>query len=136
MGAFLSELFRAKIYKRTQGKISRQATFYALAVVLGFGVYRMSAILLSSKEFNMKAPICSAVFLGGCWVFYRLVNFPLFADFLIAVQAEMNKVSWPSRKELKRATIVVLVVMLLLAGVIFLFDIILKIIAVKMGILG
>jgi len=136
VGAFLSELFRARLYKRTQGKISRQATFYALVVILGFGVYRMSAVLLLSKEFNMKAPICTAVFLGGCWAIYRLVNFPVFADFLIAVQAEMNKVSWPSRKELKRATVVVLVVMLLLAGMIFLFDIVLKIIAVKMGILG
>ena len=45
------------------------------------------------------------------WVSYRLVNFPSFADFLIAVEAEMNKVSWPTRVELFRSSIVVLIMM-------------------------
>ena len=40
---------------------------------------------------------------------------PGFADFLIAVEAEMNKVSWPSRGELFRASIVVLVMIFVLA---------------------
>ena len=31
----------------------------------------------------------------GVWVSYRLVNVPAFADFLIAVEAEMNKVLGP-----------------------------------------
>ncbi len=33
----------------------------------------------------------------GLWLCFRLVNMPRFADFLIAVEAEMNKVSWPTR---------------------------------------
>ena len=48
--------------------------------------------------------------LAACvWVSYRLVNVPGFADFLIAVEAEMNKVSWPTRTELFRSSIVVLI---------------------------
>ena len=39
----------------------------------------------------------------GLWVAFRLVNMPAFADFLIAVEAEMNKVSWPTRGELFRS---------------------------------
>ena len=31
------------------------------------------------------------------WFAYRLVNLSSFADFLIAVEVEMTKVSWPSR---------------------------------------
>ena len=51
------------------------------------------------------------VLLAACmWVCYRLVNLPAFADFLIAVEAEMNKVSWPTRPELFRASAVVLIV--------------------------
>ena len=50
--------------------------------------------------------------LFGWWVCYRVVNVPSFADFLIAVEAEMNKVSWPSRAELFRASLVVLVVII------------------------
>ena len=37
---------------------------------------------------------------------------PAFADFLIAVEAEMNKVSWPTRHELIRASMVVMLVMI------------------------
>ena len=32
------------------------------------------------------------------------MNMPRFADFLIAVEAEMNKVSWPSKAELIRSS--------------------------------
>ncbi len=56
------------------------------------------------------------------WMSYRLVNVPRFADFLIAVEAEMNKVSWPTRGELFRASVVVLVTIFALAVVLFGFD--------------
>jgi preprotein translocase subunit SecE len=50
------------------------------------------------------------------------VNVPGFADFLIAVEAEMNKVSWPTRTELYRSSVVVLVTIFVLAVVLFVFD--------------
>jgi preprotein translocase SecE subunit len=49
----------------------------------------------------------------GLWVSWRSVNYPMFADFLIATSAEMNKVSWTSRKRLVADTIVVLVTVIL-----------------------
>jgi preprotein translocase SecE subunit len=60
----------------------------------------------------------------GVWLAYRAVNVPSFADFLIAVEAEMAKVSWPSKLELYRYSIVVIVVIFALAGVLYSFDII------------
>ncbi|MCS6850332.1 MAG: preprotein translocase subunit SecE [Gemmataceae bacterium] len=48
------------------------------------------------------------------WLAYRIVNYPVFADFLIATEAELNKVSWTPRKRLFQDTIVVLVTVLLL----------------------
>ena len=65
-------------------------------------------------------PICCCVM--SVWVAYRLVNLPAFADFLIAVEAEMNKVSWPTRHELFRASVVVLFTIFVLAGVLYFFD--------------
>ena len=47
---------------------------------------------------------------------FRLVNLPKFADFLIAVEAEMNKVSWPTRTELFRSSVVVIVTILVSGG--------------------
>jgi preprotein translocase subunit SecE len=62
----------------------------------------------------------------GAWLAFRIVNFPRFADFLISVEAEMNKVSWPSRGELFRASMVVLVVIFLLTAILLAYDLILK----------
>ena len=61
---------------------------------------------------------------AGFWFGYRVVNWPRFADFLIAVEAEMNKVTWPSKDELTRASIVVMFTIFFLASSLFLFDIV------------
>jgi preprotein translocase subunit SecE len=58
----------------------------------------------------------------GLWIGYRLVNLPTFADFLIAVEAEMNKVSWPSKAELVRASIVVIVLIFGLTMILTAYD--------------
>jgi preprotein translocase subunit SecE len=65
-----------------------------------------------------------AVVFGGLWLAFRAVNIPRFADFLIAVEAEMNKVSWPSRSEMFRSAIVVIVTIFGLAFVLFGYDLI------------
>ena len=58
------------------------------------------------------------------WFAWRLVNVPVFADFLIATEAEMNKVSWTTRKRLVKDTIVVLVTVFLFTGFLFVVDVI------------
>jgi preprotein translocase SecE subunit len=57
------------------------------------------------------------------WMSWRIVNWPAFADFLIATEAEMNKVSWTTRKRLVQDTIVVLVTVILLTVFLFVVDI-------------
>jgi preprotein translocase SecE subunit len=54
---------------------------------------------------------------------YRLVNVPTFADFLIATEAEMNKVSWTTRRRLVQDTIVVLVTVFLMTVFLFVIDV-------------
>jgi preprotein translocase subunit SecE len=61
---------------------------------------------------------------GGWWISYRIVNYPAFADFLIAVEAEMAKVSWPARTELTRAATVVIIVIFVMAAILYCYDII------------
>jgi preprotein translocase SecE subunit len=60
---------------------------------------------------------------GALWVAWRAVNYPTFADFLIATEAEINKVSWTSRKALIRDTIVVLVCLVLMTLFLFVVDV-------------
>lgn len=69
--------------------------------------------------------IPSIVLAVGIWASFRIVNIPRFADFLISVEAEMNKVSWPSRNQLWRASMVVIVVIFFLAGLLFVYDLVL-----------
>jgi preprotein translocase SecE subunit len=61
-------------------------------------------------------------FLVLIWVAWRVVNWPLFTDFLIATEAEMNKVSWTPRKRLVQDTIVVLVTVFLITAFLFAVD--------------
>ena len=65
-----------------------------------------------------------SVVVVGLWLCFRLVNLPKFADFLIAVEAEMTKVSWPTRHELIRGSVVVIVTLVFLAAMLTVYDLI------------
>jgi preprotein translocase subunit SecE len=72
----------------------------------------------------------------GVWIAFRLVNIPSFADFLIAVEAEMNKVSWPTRAELIRSSIVVILLIVFLALLLFGYDIFWRQLLYQLGVVG
>jgi len=59
---------------------------------------------------------------GSLWMAWRIVNVPAFADFLIATEAEMNKVSWTTQKKLLQDTVVVLMTLVLMAVFLFGMD--------------
>jgi preprotein translocase subunit SecE len=121
VGAFFQEMLRVGIYKRSQGRVTRQVTFAALAAAIALGLMRLSTICTGKgPEWQFAVP--GVLLLIGLWVSYRVVNVPSFADFLIAVEAEMNKVSWPTRSELFRASMVVLVLIFVLATILAVFD--------------
>jgi preprotein translocase subunit SecE len=120
-GPWLRELVSAGLYKRSQGRIARQLTFAGLAVAVLLGCWRLS-VMLGGEAPATRLGVPGAVLLAGLWLSYRVVNIPRFADFLIAVEAEMNKVSWPSRTELIRSSMVVIVTILLLSIVLGVFD--------------
>lgn len=77
-----------------------------------------SLTLLPSLQYTVPL----LVILAGLWLSWRLVNVPTFADFLIATDGEMNKVSWSTQKKLVQDTLVVLVTMFLMAVFLFLVD--------------
>ncbi|HZT79400.1 MAG TPA: preprotein translocase subunit SecE, partial [Gemmataceae bacterium] len=61
---------------------------------------------------------------AALWFTWRLVNVPAFADFLIATEAELNKVSWTTRRRLVQDTIVVLVTVVLMTAFLLFADVI------------
>lgn len=123
-GGFLSELFRFGFYKPNQGRVVRQVTFLAVALIAclaGVEVFRSGW----GSRLGASGLVIAFLVAGiGSWVAYRLVNYSTFADFLIAVEAEMNKVSWPGRQQLWNASVVVMFVIFAMAAALFLFDVI------------
>ncbi|MFV0446182.1 MAG: preprotein translocase subunit SecE [Planctomycetaceae bacterium] len=143
-GAFAS----TGLYKKNQGRLIRQLTALALGVLLLFGCWTMTQTLLSSPpgfllpasdltqssdelppenfwELNwssIRYGVPTLLFFVGAWGIYRLVNYPKFTDFLISVDAEMDKVSWPDQNYLARATGVVLGTMLVLGVFLWVCD--------------
>lgn len=121
MSAIIHELMQVGIYKRSQGRITRQVTCAAIWLTIGIGLWRLQQTMIGSAVY-LRYTLPALLLIVGVWVGYRLVNLPFFADFLIAVEAEMNKVSWPTRHELIRASLVVLVLILFLSGILIVFD--------------
>lgn len=61
-----------------------------------------------------RTGIIVLIILLSLWVGFRAVNVPTFAEFLIATEAEMNKVSWTTRRRLAQDTVVVLITTLIM----------------------
>ena len=136
MGGFLEELVSVGVYKRNQGRITRQVTLATIAVIVLLAAWSLYNYGLGQWSEGTRYGLAGGILFGGLWLAYRLVNYPKFADFLIAVEAEMNKVSWPTKNELIRSSMVVLFVILALTGLLFFFDIFWQTVFTRLGILA
>jgi preprotein translocase subunit SecE len=134
-GSFWNELLAVGLYKRNQGRLTRQLTAAGLGALVVVGAYVLSQGPLSGYTAAVRSGVPAVIVVIAAWMIFRLVNWPLFAEFLISVEAEMNKVSWASPKELYRATIVVLSTMLFLGVVLFAYDNMWLWILTKIGVL-
>ncbi len=119
--SIIPELFRFGLYKPSQGRMVRQATFIGVCLVLAFGCFSLSVGLLGGYEQPVRVGVPLGVWVVLAWVAFRVVNVPRFADFLISVESELEKVVWPGRKQVLQSTIVVIVTMLFLG--VFLFGV-------------
>jgi preprotein translocase subunit SecE len=118
---FLLNLTRTDLFKPMQGWYARVYTAVGLGLITAAGVWRIFESLLDYSPLQ-RFGIPAAVALALGWVIFRIVHFPPFAEFLIATEAEMNKVSWTSKDDLIRATTVVLTTVVLMAVFLFLVD--------------
>jgi preprotein translocase subunit SecE len=121
MNVLLQEFTSFTWYKRSQGKLARQITMATIWTVVFLGCWTLYEALKAQPQY-LQMGVPGALLLIGGWIGYRLVNYPPFADFLIAVEAEMNKVSWPTWRELSRSTIVVIVLIVGLTAILFSLD--------------
>jgi preprotein translocase SecE subunit len=133
--------FSAEGYKKSQGQRVRRGTILGILAMAGPGIYilhntlgrggdnhwflripftspEVKLLILPTVQFSLPLILTGL----ALWFAYRVVNFPVFADFLIATEAELNKVSWTTRKRLFQDTIVVLTTVILMTVFLFLVD--------------
>ncbi|MBQ9873092.1 MAG: preprotein translocase subunit SecE [Thermoguttaceae bacterium] len=121
MSSFLGNLLSTNVYKNSQGRVARRCTAIGVALVFALGAYSA----WSEKAFgSCTGWVAAAIVAVGLWVAFRVINYPTFADFLSSVEAEMAKVSWPTKKELFANTKVVLIFMFLFTVLIFAYDLV------------
>lgn len=121
LAQFFLNLVQTGLYKPMQGWYARLYTALGLGVLAAAGVWRVyEASMDYTPAWRLGIPAAIAMILG--WVTFRIIHFPPFAEFLIATEAEMNKVSWTSKEDLYRATMVVLATVLLMAIFLFVVD--------------
>ncbi len=132
--SLLETMFRLSIYKPTQGRLVRSLTGGALGIIVGYGSYLLARTFETNQAFETWLYFLALAAPLG-WFCYRIVNYPRFAEFLIATEVEMNKVSWASREDLRRATIVVLVTVVIIATYLTIFDVVWGIVLKAIGVL-
>ena len=110
------------IYKRGQGKYTRLCSVFAGAIIVGAGCWRLYqklGVWLTGMPRNSAMWAERMIPVGlfavlGLFLFW-LVNKPSVADFMIAAEGEMKKVSWSSRQEIIVSTIIVIIVVVITA---------------------
>ncbi|RKY24088.1 MAG: preprotein translocase subunit SecE [Planctomycetota bacterium] len=117
------------IYKRGQGKYTRLCSAFGTAIIAALGCWRLY-IKLQAANFGLSpratlwittmTPAGLLVVLA--LLIFWLVNKPMIADFMIAAEGEMKKVSWSSKQEIVVSTFVVIAVVILMAGLLGITD--------------
>lgn len=116
------------IYKSGQGYWTRVLSAVGAGTLVLAGaawLYKISPQFLpKTNQLYFQAGIATATIILFGLLIYFLLNKPRIVDFMIAVEAEMKKVNWPSKKEIIGSTWVVICGTLLFAGLLFIINIV------------
>ena len=121
-----------KLYKRGQGYQTRLWSGLISFTVVVIGCYRLyRELLVYNILLYSLVPIGVCILLGG--LIYWLVNKPTVADFMIAAEGELKKVSWSSRREIVVSTFVVICVVVVLGVILLIADFVFRYLFMTIG---
>jgi preprotein translocase SecE subunit len=113
-------------YKKDQGRLTRMAAYWSLAILAFYGCYSLRDELatrfpvMAHPILGIRIPIlgldvtpallvAAAVLVGAMVGIYRWEQSPRVADLLIETETEMRKVTWPTFSEAVNSSLVVIV---------------------------
>jgi preprotein translocase SecE subunit len=129
--------FHTHRYKPALGQRVRRLTIVGILVIGATGIVSMTSAGTLPETWvtnipfvaepvtvmtNVRYVVPTVLILVTLWVAFRVVNLPTFAEFLIATEAEMNKVSWTGRRRLLQDTVVVLITTFLMTMFLLVVD--------------
>lgn len=125
-----------EFYKKGQGSTARLIAVIASFALVATGGYSLwitlqgnaalSKPLLTVPHLNLDITLALIIavivvvagFLGIIWFLNRARS----VDLLLETEAEMRKVSWPSRPEAWNSSVIVVVTVLVMMGLLFFYD--------------
>jgi preprotein translocase subunit SecE len=117
------------LYKPGQGYYTRMLSAIGVGVIVLCGVVwlwakltTVDAIPTDQRLYYQAGAAVGVIAFFGILMFF-LLNKPRIADFMIATEAEMKKVNWPSKKEIIGSTWVVICGTAFIAGLLFVINI-------------
>ena len=128
------------IYKPGQGYYTRVLSAVGAAaivlVVVGWLWQEMTSIAALGDNLLYAQAAMAVALIGGFGALgWWLLNKPNIVDFMIATEAEMKKVNWPSRREVVGSTIVVIGGTLLIAAFLWVINLFFGWVFLEIGIL-
>ena len=109
-----------EVYKRGQGYYTRLFTALGCGLIAAIGCWRLYEKLgglntSASTRIWVQTFVPVGLFVILAILVFLLVNKPKVADFMIAAESEVKKVSWSSKKEIAVSTFIVIVVTICIA---------------------
>jgi len=117
-----------QIYKRGQGHHTRLFSALGVGAIVVLGCWRLyeklGALNISpDKAIVVQVLVPFVLFAVLGFFAFWLVNRPSVADFMIAAEGEIKKVSWSSKKEIAVSTFIVIAVVVFMAILLALTDV-------------
>jgi preprotein translocase subunit SecE len=115
-----------KIYKRGQGYYTRLWSGLVTFSIAASGCYVLWRKMEVITNLWVKTLVPMGLCVGFGFLVFWLMNKPAAADFMIAAEGEIKKVSWSSRREITASTLIVIFVVVLMAIMLFVADMVLS----------
>ena len=128
------------IHKPGQGYWTRMMSAIGFGMLVLAGVAwlwaKFDAWFSAETVYYWRAGMAASMILVFGGILWYVLNKPNIVEFMIATEAEMKKVNWPSRREIVGSTIVVIGGTLFIAAVLTVIDIGFGYAFTQMGILA
>ncbi len=125
-----------ELYKKGQGSTGRMIGLVSAFLLVATGGYSLwvtlqgstalSKVLLAIPNVGLDITwallIALTVVVVGSLGIVWFINRPRAVDLLIETEAEMRKVSWPSRQEAWNSSVIVVVTVVVMMGLLFFYD--------------